>query len=491
MKTKWGLSLLLTFLMLASAVGCSENSADKSQGSAESTDTSEIASAETTAEETEETEPSAYEALDTVDFEGRTFTIVYADAPNNIQVNYHTGELTGELLNDELYNRDLSIGDRYNTKVAYLTEGTAMSSIKNSVNAGDNVYNMVLGTLLGNMVEGSNQKIFHNLRELPHMNCDGKWYTQHLAEQATINDKLFFLSGDLTPGIYQSPCCMFLNLELYKQYNIEQDIFQLVIDGEWTFDELYTITDGLNTDLNANGTWDFDKDFFGVAMQATSETATAFMASANLRMFTKDENGSPVFVGNSDESIVTGLESIKRIAVNMTLPDINDVNKTTFGEDHALFLQHKLETAATHLRDMESPYLLLPTPKLTVEQDNYYSMISGYVQGFFGIPLTADPEFTGLITEALACYSHERIRPLAYEMTYKNKDARDPRTADVLDILLDNLYIDLGIIFNFGDVNSVPTNVLFNEGQYASAMKSKEKSTNKLIDRFVEPYFAE
>ncbi len=487
MKTKQVLSLILTLLMLASTVGCSENSVDEAKTSAESTPTSEIATVETE----EETEPSAYQALETVDFQGQTYMIVYADAPNNIQVNYHTGELTGELLNDELYNRDLAIGERYNTTVEYNIEGTAMSSIKNSVNAGDNVYNLVLGTLLGNMVEGFNQKIFYNLRELPYMNCDGEWYTQHLAEQATINDKLLFLSGDLTPGIYQSPCCMFLNLELYKQYNIEQDIFQLVIDGEWTFDELYTITNGLNTDLNANGTWDFDEDFFGVAMQATSETATAFMASANLRMFTKDENGSPVFVGNSDEAIVTGLESIKRIAVNMTLPDINDVNKTTFGEDHALFLQHKLETAATHLRDMESAYLLLPTPKLTVEQDNYYSMISGYVQGFFGVPLTADPEFTGLITEALACYSHEQIRPLAYEMTYKNKDARDPRTADVLDILLDNLYIYLGIIFNFGDVNSVPTNVLFNEGQYASSMKSKEKSVNKLIERFVEPYFAE
>ncbi len=487
MKTKQGLSLVLSLLMLASAAGCSENSADEAKTPAESTATSEIASAETE----EETEPSAYLALAEKDFEGQTYTIVYGDAPNNIQVNYHSGELTGELLNDELYNRDLAIGDRYNTKVEYNIEGTPMSSVKNAVNAGDSVYNMVLGTLLGNMVEGSNQKIFHNLRDLPHMDCDGKQYTQHLAEQATINGKLFFLSGDLTPGIYQSPCCMFLNLDLYDQYNIEQDIFQLVIDGEWTFDELYTLTDGLNNDLNANGTWDFDKDFFGVAMQATSETATAFMASANLRMFTKDENGSPVFVGNSDEAIVTGLESIKRIAVNMTLPDINDVNKTTFGENHALFLQHKLETAATHLRDMESPYLLLPTPKLTAEQDNYYSMISGYVQGFFGVPLTADPEFTGLITEALACYSHEQIRPLAYEMTYKNKDARDPRTADVLDILLDNLYIDLGIIFNFGDVNSVPTNVLFNEGQYASSMKSKEKSVTKLIDRFIEPYFAE
>lgn len=42
-----------------------------------------------------------------------------------------------------------------------------------------------------------------------------------------------------------------------------------------------------------------------------------------------------------------------------------------FKEDKALFLQHKLESAAVHLRDMENSYLVLPSPKADEEQARY------------------------------------------------------------------------------------------------------------------------
>lgn len=348
--------------------------------------------------------------------------------------------------------------------------------------AGDSLYNLAVSMIfnLYNQVAGG---YLYNMLDLPYMEMDQKWYSPLMAESLSIHDAMYVTASDICPSIYQAPCCMFLNLKLYEDYGIDTDIYQLVIDGKWTLDELIAIQKDMDRDLNDDNTWKAVDDFFGVAMQPTSETATAFVAGAGAAFIVKD--GDTLTLDGTNERTLNILETLSSFCQNIAYSDINDVINYCFKEDKALFLQHKLESAATHLRDMESPYLVLPEPKADLDQDHYISMVSGYCTSFIGIPATAEPEVTGLITEAMARYSHDNMRSLAYDVAYKEKTSRDPRTAEVLDVLLDNLYIDFGILCNFGSINDIATNFVFKDQPFASELEKKRSSIETAMDKML------
>jgi len=115
-------------------------------------------------------------------------------------------------------------------------------------------------------------------------------------------------------------------------------------------------------------------------------------------------------------------------------------------------------------------------------------MVSGYCTSFIGVPATAEPEVTGYITEAMARYSNDNMRSLAFDMVYKEKTSRDPRTADVLDTLFDNLYIDFGILYNFGGVNDIAVNYIFKDQPFASSFESKRSAIETAMNKMVEAW---
>ena len=343
-----------------------------------------------------------------------------------------------------------------------------------------NSYNLVSATIfdLANQVNG---QYLYNMMDLPYVEEAQPWYSPLMADSLSLDGHMYFTASDICPSVYQSPCCMFLNLKLYDDYGIPTDIYASVIDGKWTLDQLISLQKDIDRDLNSDSKWTAAEDFFGVALQPTGETSTAFLAGADASFCVKE--GGVLSMDGVNERTIGIMEKLASFCLNITYKDINDVINFCFKVDKALFLQHKLESAAVHLRDMESDYLILPSPKADETQDHYISMVSGYCTSFVGIPATADPELTGFVTEAMARYSHENMRSLAFDMVYKEKTSRDPRTSEVLDILLDNLYIDFGIVYNFGGVNDVAANYIFKDTAFISNYEKKNAAIATAIEK--------
>lgn len=474
------LALLLAGWMIASFTSCG--------GTGETTETE--GTAETVETETEtETEPTALEQLEVKDMGGANYHIFDMNASAGLQVNIPGDELTGELVNDAMINRDSYIEDTYNVVLDYTTttNGEGVNALKKLVQAGDPMYNLAISTIfdLANMVNG---QFLYNMLDLPYMELDQKWYSPLMAESLSLGGAMYVTASDLVPSVYQAPCCMFLNLKLYDDYGIDTDIYQLVIDGKWTLDELIYIQKDIDRDLDNDGVWKATEDFFGVGLQPTAETATAFLASADASFCIKDGDTLTLEV---NERAISIMEKLASFCLDIKWSNINDVINDCFKVDKALFLQHKLESAGVHLRDMESDYLVLPTPKADEDQDHYISMVSGYCTSFIGIPATAEPEVTGYITEALARYSNDNMRALAFDMVYKEKTSRDPRTSEVLDTLFDNLYIDFGILYNFGGINDVATQAMFQDAPIASSVERKRASIEKAIEKQIEAWVQE
>ena len=130
------ITLLLAAMLLPTLTSCGD-----SGDTAEDTTPAETAPAETAKETTEEEyRHSISDGIEDEDFGGRDFIVLGSDeqAFGDFIV---VEELNGEVLNDSVYNRNLAIEERFNTKVGYTapTGGYDQSNavLKKAVQGGD------------------------------------------------------------------------------------------------------------------------------------------------------------------------------------------------------------------------------------------------------------------------------------------------------------------------------------------------------------------
>ena len=105
------------------------------------------------------------------------------------------------------------------------------------------------------------------------------------------------------------------------------------------------------------------------------------------------------------------------------------------------------------LRDMESDFGIIPTPKYDAAQESYVTYNAlGNSTGFV-IPITADSEISAVISDQLAYEGWRDIVPVYYDIALKSKYGRDERSADMLDLIMSNIRCEFTQVYSyaFGD----------------------------------------
>ncbi len=482
MKTYRNTALFLaSLLLLATAASCGDTQEDTSDTTARS----EVTETEIDAS----TEEDALAPLGEKDLAGRTFTILDANDYPTAHLNM-PGEISGEVINDGLYNRNAAIEARYNTKIAYVQiQGAAagIGELRNSVMANDASYDAVISCLLGGALStAATEGILLNLLEVPYMQLDKNHYCTLLNNGLQLNGRMYYTTGDFAPSIYQSPFCIYLNQKLLNDYDIKTDFFTLVRDGKWTLDELYAVTKGQSQDLNQDGKYYAEDDFFGLAHHGITLTTNAFLCGAGIKL--SEEKDGTLVVDIMNEHTITVTDKLTDVMEECKWNDMGMVEAGAFKEGRALALCHQAGTASVHLRDMENDFIILPMPKYDAAQDSYYSLFNAWNDAFLSIPVTADAEFTGFMTEALALYSRKHMRPLAYETTMKDKAMRDENSAAMLDIIYDTIYLDFNLLYNFGGTTDMMRDVIIDDKDFASSYQKNENVMNKSITEFSETW---
>jgi len=179
------------------------------------------------------------------------------------------------------------------------------------------------------------------------------------------------------------------------------------------------------------------------------------------------ENNSPIipYTGNDDYS-----QELAHIA---------------FQRDRVYFLGTNLKNLRV-FRNMESEYGIVPYPKLDGEQKDYISNVDGAAT-MTVMPKGADPELSGTIAEAMARESSLSVIPAYYDSTLQLKFTRDDDTKEMLQILKDTAYFDLGYIYNFGGSGFISMNLLQQKSKnLASWYEKNAGSIQKAIDKLIE-----
>ena len=100
---------------------------------------------------------------------------------------------------------------------------------------------------------------------------------------------------------------------------------------------------------------------------------------------------------------------------------------------------------------MKQEFGVVPMPKYDEAQKEYRTLLHDQFTVFSILTTVSKEEGrldeVGAVLEAMASVSYKTVRPAYYETTLRTKIAKDPQSAEMFDIIVNNVYIDAGIIY--------------------------------------------
>ena len=307
-----------------------------------------------------------------------------------------------------------------------------------------------------------------DLNDVPNLDLTDPWWDQNAVKDLSVNDKLFFVCGDINTYDDQGTWCVLFNKELKKSLGIEEDFYKLAQDGKWTFEKFTEICaeSGATMDLNGNGQDERDRWAFG------TETYNIYVhaVAAGYKIAQKDESTDLPYLTITKQPSGTykvlqdtvDFYSSKDVMVanggKYTYDNVwEETVHKSFIEGRELFYMCGLINVAS-FRQMEDEFGILPVPKFYKEQDRYYHTVSVDNSSFMFLPIHAGQgddiplDQLGTVISAIAELSQKKVTYAYREVQLKYRDARDSESEKMLEIIFDTRTFDLGCAFNWGGI---------------------------------------
>lgn len=389
---------------------------------------------------------SARDNIGSYDFGGETFNIVLSS--EQMREPYFTESENGDLINDAVFRRTLAIEERFNTKLEHHDTGgnwnEVSEAVRLSVSAGDRAYDLGVAHtfigLTGLMTAG----YLYDWNRLPVVDMDNPWWNSTAGEKLAIDGILLTASSDY---VYQRPMVLYFNKGMINDFNLDNP-YGLVKDGVWTWDKLTEMAKAVSGDLDGNGIFN-EADRYGYSIMLGWQAVTV-VQSMGLSLTVRDENGYPKFDPFTTDKMVSIFEKFYNLLYNgnQTLlpvwePSMGALGGYTplFESGQVLFLHSNTELLQL-FREIEIDFGMIPLPKYDENQESYQVICD--TQALIVPSDIENPEFSGVISEALAFESYKTVVPAVYEVTFANKYLRDEESYDMFNI------IRSGIVYEFG-----------------------------------------
>jgi hypothetical protein len=434
--------------------------------------------------------------LPEANFNGRVFTVISGEVTdaNRMYDRFSAEVQTGEPINDALYTRRINIEERYGISINNVQNGSPADTARRSILAGDGAYDLITDTI-NNVRNLAAQRHLTDLFETPFIrdNLNNSWWDQAMIRDLSINGKLFFQAGHIVLRDKLRLSCMFFNKDMAQSLGIEHP-YQYVREGTWTVDKLMEITRGINRDLTGDGTMG-QYDQWGFTAQ--HEFALHIFAGAGEKMIGVNRDGVPELTINTPRALDV-IQKALAVCIEPeamfhadTIRGYSDiwVQMSAFFQENRFFIRATLlEPVVRDLRAMPTDFGILPTVKFDDAQENYYTYVE--FNGLcVSIPMNADLEFAGFITEALAYESGTVLMPAFYDLCLTSKVLRDDESEEMLDIIFNNKVYDIGYIYRIGDISYI-FNDLVSAGSadFASRFERRQGAIETALERFIESY---
>lgn len=233
------------------------------------------------------------------------------------------------MVSDAIMERNNLIEQTFNCKIdVQFTEPNEafVQKVTNDYIAGDIDYDVVASGISSNglsALAASGYLEDLNAIENSYLRLDQPWWDQQAVNGLSIDNKLFFINGDLLLTDDERTCMLFFNRDLIEENQLE-DPYALVEAGTWTVDKLYEMARAAAVD-GGDGKMDVEggEDTWGL-IGAAFDTYKMVLG-CNAPMISKNENDMPV---------ITMLDEHNVAAFNKVFAMMSDKNNVAYLESY-------------------------------------------------------------------------------------------------------------------------------------------------------------
>jgi len=456
-------------------------------GTAAGTETTDTTPADTVPAETETTRLS--DDLPETDLDGWTMRFLSHHDELSTEDTFYAYELTGEVVNDAIYQRDIATKERFNCEFAIATGNgwaTDVTMLTNSVHAGSRDYDVSF--LLpfatgGSVIVGG---VLYNMLEVEHINFEKPWWHTDMNSQYTISGYLPFVSSDYLISSYQYTNALIFNKQMAIDYGVN-NLYDMVRDGTWTFDAFERTISLFSADSDGDGTWT-ENDTYGFASNMGFHAITWGYAAGNVSVRLDPASAVPVELGWSNERFYDTCLWLYDIlySSHLTYPIGWNLDCDIDWDENRVFIEAIWLADLEKFRDCESDYGVLPYAKFDEAQDKYYTYVDARA-GSLAIPIDAEKETiskVGLILEAQSCASHYDTLPVYTDSIQNSRYARDAETVEMIEYIGAGRRWDIGYSFSGGDNTYVWAIYRHLESSGGQIVSSLEKLAPPMTSRF-------
>jgi len=488
--------LLASVVCLGTFAGCA---------SGDGGETTADTAADTAPVETEEPDPFA-----DFDYGGQSFRVYTSinQATASLQSSNFLiegpEELTGEAASDAALQRNASVEELLNVKLEFAHVDYGYDGVQNDVRtyimAGSDDYELIINDLYGLTgltVEG----MFYSADDGEYFDfTQPYWFGDFMKDIAFKEGDTFMMAGDFIIDTLRTAHCLVYNKDLYADlYGDGDELYEIVLNGEWTLDKMIELVDGAYVDTDGNGTKNIG-DTLGFGVFQDWGPFIPFSIALGVEYTGRDDEGYPTLAMNNERTILmcdrmydlwnsqgTGALALFNSEQAVVLEQFSSGNMLIIGYQQF----GSLESDA--LRASEHEIGIIPYPKLDAQQANYVT--SAHDTSEIGLmPVTMPPErlsFTSAVLEVLTRESGKDVLPVYYESSLKIKYTRDEESAQMIDLIHDGLGNSFALAWH-QPLNTFLQGLIhasaMSENTFASKYAGMEKTLQDKLNTLIENY---
>ena len=368
----------------------------------------------------------------------------------------------GDILNDAIYKRNKGLEEDLNFTFEFIESSSKDESYRLVIaeyqSGGDSGLDLISNYAYYSTASAL-RDCYVNLYDVETMDISHPWWNQTYVEAATIKDQLYFIVGDLNLTGVDRSMVIYYNATLASGYQIG-NLYDVVLDGQWTIDLLLQYTKDAWVDTNQSGIADFP-DKVGMLSSDGSASYDGFLTAFGIDMLGKTADGGLGIVWDPDKVSSAIDYNIALLSEsNGTYTDSDEptlINK--FTNDEALFWLFYIYPSAEvnqALRSMNSSYGLLPMPKFDLNQQNYYTTAQDAYSTMSVMATSTHLSEVGIVFEEWNYRSYMDILPVYCEVIMKTRYLVDAESGMIFDLIRNSIKFDTGMVYG-SEIDNIGT----------------------------------
>ena len=487
------LSLLLAILMIASvAISCGKT--DDNKGNKDNNkDTSSVATTTATGE-------TEYQSkLPQMDWEGTQYRILGRQYTEEIFTNFEVDrdEMPEDVVGLAVWNRNEALLAKYGIDVVGNLVEKPQEEAKIFLESGDDLYDLFMCPNTYMQQFGMAGHLI-NINSLEYVDFENDCWNDYANEQLTFGGKLYYTTNKFLLQDKHRTWIVWYNRTLANELNagyLEQEVF----DGTWTIDRFIELSKTCSQEsdgqdgMTAGDTW-------GVTIHTAGNFAQ-LLYGCGFRLSEMQSDGYPALIGATDymlsivDKVLELTVDTEHCYVQSLRPNADDNNndiESTFREGRAVSMTHAVSWLS-NLARVNFEYGVLPMPKYTEEQEDYYCTPGIGNSCLMAVPATInDIKFAGFALEAISEESVDTSYTEYIETKCKLQIAYDEDMSKCFRIIFDSIVYDIAFIDGYGGLDKViKTDIIMsNSNVYGRLFTKYERKARNEMNKTKEAYAA-